>query len=497
MKKLAFLLLLAVTMVFVSCKDESSSNPLTMIPSDANFVAAIDAGSIIKKANIKVENGEVVFPDSYNSLLKNAFNSAEKEMMSEVAKAGIDFSKKTYAFNSTDFEALAIIPITDANAAKAFIEKACKTDMTADGELYKLEAGNEWYFVSGNYIVIAQPSATLETAVAENLIKNLITTGSTNPITNNADAMEMLDRKADVTFFGDYRKLLQMSGNPRELSMLMASGMGSILNDYRSVGATLNFNKKDLEMALEVFANDTENIKSYQAVIGKPSAEGLKFIPADIQFAVSGSVKGKELVKIDAVNQALAQISNNPFVTQDEIKQYLEAIDGPVTFGWNYVDYIINRSSMPQVYGAIKNEKADEICNKLQSTINGFGIIACTKVGDEYVVNISSDMAIAFGSKDGFLHFRTVAQKVTNSLYDDKLARGIFEESPSALYANALQGSRANAMLTSVAPNLNFSGYLKANGNVTDASMKIVIDQPEGNNIIETFLTILANAQMR
>ena len=68
MKKLGLMLLFAVAMVFVSCKDESK-DAITMIPADATYVAALDAGSVIEKAGVKVEGDEVVFPDSYKSLV--------------------------------------------------------------------------------------------------------------------------------------------------------------------------------------------------------------------------------------------------------------------------------------------------------------------------------------------------------------------------------------------------------------------------------------------
>ena len=71
--------------------------------------------------------------------------------------------------------------------------------------------------------------------------------------------------------------------------------------------------------------------------MGKPSAEGLKFIPADMQLVFSGSVKGEELLKVEAFNVMFANMKANPFVTADEIKGYIASIDGPVTIGYNYL----------------------------------------------------------------------------------------------------------------------------------------------------------------
>ena len=234
-----------------------------------------------------------------------------------------------------------------------------------------------------------------------------------------------------------------------------------------------------------------------ESIMGKPSAEGLKFIPADMQLVFSGSVKGEELLKVEAFNVMFANMKANPFVTADEIKGYIASIDGPVTIGYNYVDQMLNRSSIPQIYGAIKTGKADELCQKLQSSINQMGFIKCTRMGNEYVVSISSDVAVAFGSADGFFYFRTSPQKVAESMYDDDLARDIFESTAGGAYANVRSGSRANSMLASFAPNLKFSAYLEGRTiDNTSASVKLVVEEPQGDNILETLLTIIANAQM-
>ncbi len=492
MKKLNFMLLLAMAVVFASCTDTETleKDALSMIPKDASYVVAVDAGSIIKKANVKDDDGTLVFPESYKAIFGNEF---DKEKIAAYIRA-IDLTKKFYFFGSDDLDVCFIIPVADKKGFKSALEGDYDNDMiAADGELYKIKNGRGLYFLSDNYFIGCNINHPFKADVEEELLKSLILKGSPMSINDNADAMKILKRKSDLAVFGDCRRLF----NSRELQSL-TGGFGSILNDCRNMGATLNLNKKDIELAFEMFVNETGNVKKYEAVIGKPSAEGLKFIPDDIQLVLSGSLKGEELLKLDVVNQALSQVRNIPFITQDEIKEYIAGIDGPVTIGYNYVDYLIDRSSFHQIYGAVKNKKAAEICDKLQSTINNSlgGFIICNKINDEYVLNISSDMAIVFGSKDGFLYFRTVAQGVTKNLYDDKLVRGIFEEAPGALYVNLLKGSRANSMLTDFVHNLQFSGYIKGSGNTRESSLNVVIEEPEGNNVLETLLIIIANMQI-
>ena len=82
MKKLGLMLLLAVAMVFVSCKEEGK-DATSMIPADATYVAAIDGESIIGKAGIKIEGGEVVFPDSYKSLVEKGMSGNDKQELAD------------------------------------------------------------------------------------------------------------------------------------------------------------------------------------------------------------------------------------------------------------------------------------------------------------------------------------------------------------------------------------------------------------------------------
>ena len=496
MKKLGLMLLLAVAMVFVSCK-EVGKDATSMIPADATYVAAIDGESIIGKAGIKIEGGEVVFPDSYKSLVEKGMSGNDKQELADFAKAGVDFSRKIYVFGSSDFEAVGIVPVADRTAFKAYVEKQAGAGMETDGAIDKMETNGTWLMITDAYFVCATPRQPAESGAAEALVKNLVTNGYENSIESNADAMEMLGRKVDAAFYADYQKLFEMSGSRQAITQIYGNMFADYLKSFRGIGGTLNFNKGDVEMQYASFVDENEAAKQMESIMGKPSAEGLKFIPADMQLVFSGSVKGEELLKVEAFNVMFANMKANPFVTADEIKGYIASIDGPVTIGYNYVDQMLNRSSIPQIYGAIKTGKADELCQKLQSSINQMGFIKCTRMGNEYVVSISSDVAVAFGSADGFFYFRTSPQKVAESMYDDDLARGIFESTAGGAYANLRNGSRANSMLASFAPNLKFSAYLEGRTiDNTSASVKLVVEEPQGDNILETLLTIIADAQM-
>ena len=369
--------------------------------------------------------------------------------------------------------------------------------METDGAIDKMETNGTWLMITDAYFVCATPRQPAESGAAEALVKNLVTNGYENSIESNADAMEMLGRKVDAAFYADYQKLFEMSGSRQAITQIYGNMFADYLKSFRGIGGTLNFNKGDVEMQYETFVDENEATKQMEAIMGKPSAEGLKFIPADMQLVFSGSVNGEELLKVEAFNAMFANMKANPFVTADEIKGYIASIDGPVTIGYNYVDQMLNRSSIPQIYGAIKTGKADELCQKLQSSINQMGFIKCARMGNEYVVSISSDVAVAFGSADGFFYFRTSPQKVAESMYDDDLARDIFESTAGGAYANVRSGSRANSMLTTLAPNLKFSAYLEGRTiDNTSASVKLVVEEPQGDNILETLLTIIADAQM-
>lgn len=494
MKKLGLMLLLAVAMVFVSCKDETG-DVFTMIPADVNYAAAIDGGGIIKKAGIKIENGEVVFPDSYKSLFDKALSAKDREEMAAIADAGIDFDRKMYFFGTNDYEGVLIVPISDSDAFKAFWEKNADADMVSDGELYKMSDGNDIAYLSAHHLVYASPAPSVEESTAEAYLKELITNGFKASIKDNADAMEMLDSNADMSFYGNYGKILEISGGKTAITAMYGEAFSEYINSIRGMGGTLSFNKQDIDITFKGFIDENDVTKQYEAVLGDPSADGLKFIPADMQLVFSGSIKGEELMKIDVFNTLLDNVKDNPYITKEELKEYIAGIDGPLTIGGNYTNYIINRASIPQIYGALKTSKADEMCGKLQAGINGLGLIACTKVGDEYVVNISNECAVAFGSKDGFFYFRTSGPKVTESMYDDDFARGIFESVPGAAYMNLRKGSSANTVLKSMLPGLQFSAYLK--GETIDnrtSSIKLVVEEPEGNNVIETLLSIVANS---
>lgn len=500
MKKISFLLLLAMTLVFASCKDEASHNALSMIPADATFVGSVNVGSIIQKAGITVENGNVTFPDSYSALVQSGMGENDMKALNELTQSGIDLTGKIYMFGDKSAKGVFIIPLTDASAAKTYITNQTGKEVVADGDLYKVDGlghGSAAY-LSDSYIVAAMQYSGDD---IDNYMKGIINVTNQTSIADNAEAMTMLGRDDDLTMYGDYNRILAMSG--MNASQLIASAYGEeyagLAETYKGMGYTLNFGKKEVELFGKMFYDENnELIKQALKAVGKPSAEGLKFMPADMQLVLSVSLNGEELAK----NEMLVQLIDKAFtpqvakiITKDETLEYIGSIDGPVTLGWNYVDYATSRDM--HVYGAIKTDKADELCQKIQSTVTAQlqGVVACSKMGDEYVVNLLGQQVFAFGSKDGFFHFRSVPQQVKESMYDNDIARGIFDKAPSGLYANLLKGSRANNQIVTMMPKMQFSAYAEAEAtDLSSGTFKIVIEEPEGDNSLETILSVVANA---
>lgn len=480
MKKLGFMLLLAMAVVFASCKDESSTDMLSMIPADVDYVGSVNVGSIIEKAGIKIENGQVTFPDSYSAVVEKGMGSNDMQMLGQLAQSGFDFDGKVYMFGDKSAKGVFIVPVKDAGATKTFLESSTGKTLVADGDMFKIERpmgrGSAAYLTGNSLVVVANYMGD----DVDSYLKGVIAGGETS-IKDNADAMAILDHEGDMAMYG--------------------AEYAGFLDAYRGIGYTLDFGKKEVELYCKLFYDENnEIIKQSLKAVGKPSAEGLKFIPADMQLVFSGSINGEEMVKNELLGSLLDKVFTpqvSRIITKDEAMEYLGSIDGPLTLGWNYVDYITSREREVQVYGAIKTDKADDLCKKIQSTVTaeGQGFIACSKVGSEYVVNLLGSQVFAFGSKDGFFHFRSMPQQVKESMYDNDIARGIFEKTPSGLYANLLKDSRANNMIVSIMPRMQFSAYAKVEmDDMSSGTLKLVIEEPEGNNSLETILAVIAGA---
>lgn len=500
MKKLGFMLLLAMAMVFASCKDESSTDMLSMIPADVDYVGSVNVGSIIEKAGIKVENGQVTFPDSYSAVVEKGMGSNDMQMLGQLAQSGFDFDGKVYMFGDKSAKGVFIVPVKDAGATKTFLESSTGKTLVADGDMFKIERpmgrGSAAYLTGNSLVVVANYMGD----DVDSYLKGVIAGGGETSIKDNADAMAILNHEGDMAMYGDYKNILAMGG-AKVITEMYGAEYAGFLDAYRGIGYTLDFGKKEVELYCKMFYDENnEIIKQSLKAVGKPSAEGLKFIPADMQLVFSGSINGEEMVKNELLGSLLDKVFTpqvSRIITKDEAMEYLGSIDGPLTLGWNYVDYITSREREVQVYGAIKTDKADDLCKKIQSTVTaeGQGFIACSKVGSEYVVNLLGSQVFAFGSKDGFFHFRSMPQQVKESMYDNDIARGIFEKTPSGLYANLLKDSRANNMIVSIMPRMQFSAYAKVEmDDMSSGTLKLVIEEPEGNNSLETILAVIAGA---
>lgn len=494
MKKIRMLLLLAVAVIVASCGKQQGVSPMSMIPDDAAMVMSINMESLIGKSGIEIKDGHVTFPDSYKSLFAS-MNVGDKEELDGFATSGIDFEGRAYLFvNSADFEAGLIVPIKDKESLKNFVEKVLEKTMTADGEYYKFVDRGNIQIISDQYYGVFESKGSLDEAVCKAIMSGTLE----KTISGKESAVKALDGTNDILLWMNYEKFVTMasSSSMPAAAMLQGGMLASVINSIDCITGSLDFNKKSIDLvAKTVYKNGTDALAGIEKMYGKASAEGLKFIPDDMEAVLSFSVNGENILKVNEISNLLLQYKENAMLSRDELRNYIAGIDGPVTIGMNYSSLIYNQYSVPAIYGAIKNKNCKEIFSKIEGLIKGFGL-PVMKNGDEIVLNFHNASAVAVGCKDGFLYFRTSGAPVTKSMYDDSKAREIMETSSCGLYLPVKDGSAIQRMLTSLDPAFEISGYASANSGSDTSTMSVVLDKPEGDNIIVTILSILAQSQL-
>lgn len=495
MKKIKMLLLLAVAVIVASCGKQQGPSPMSMIPEDAAMVMSVNMKSLIDKSGIEVKDGQVIFPDSYSSLLQN-LSASDKGELDGLAESGVDFEGRAYLFvNSSDFQVGLIVPIKDKEAFKGYVEKVDESTMTADGEeYYKCVDGRMVQLISDYYFGVFEMKGTSDEATCKAVMSGTLE----KPISTKKSAVKALDGGNDIMAWINYEGLMSMaSGSSMSAAAILQGGMlASVINSVDGVSGTLDFNKKSIDLvAKTIYKEGTDVIANFEQIYGKASAEGLKFIPNDVEAVMSLTMNGENILKINEISNLLLQYKDNAMLSRDELRDYIAGIDGPITIGMNYSSLIYNKYSVPAIYGAIKNKNCEKIFAKVESLLRGMGF-PVMKNGDEIVVNFRDASSVAVGCKDGFLYFRTSGAPVSKSMYDDSQAREIMESASCGLYVPVKDGSSVQRILTTLDPALKISGYASACSSTEESTMSIVVDSPENDNIIITLLSVIAQSQL-
>ena len=456
-----------------------------MIPSDATGVISINLPSILKQGEMLSDDGFTIPSDLKKAISRNE-DSPIADILSQLPKSGVDFETNIYAFfTNKSFQFCLIAALSSEEKAKQMIERATgKKFSTIEGvDFIRNEAYS--YIIENDVLFIGQESKyTLADSRLAIAARSMIEK-TTKSIRDVDEISECISDDQDISAFFDINGLKSMMNSvPSFSETIKKYPFLTIItdSDIKAICAKLKFEKEGANFKIEVKAdNKSDFFTLVDATASAPDNTFLKVVPSSMQYLISLSINGENLMKLDQINKSVNLISNLPSMDKLDFRTIINSIDGPLAIGFSPTDWSGSESFSKDWNLAIaaKVKEPAKIINQIVSFANESGQEDMMKDG-RHLYNYEGK-PLYVGTEGNFVYAIRLDHELVEDSYFDAYPdlQGEFAKSSFGFFA--IIGEQENQSI------LNFSFANKKEGNGIFAVMN-----PKANPVI-TFLSILCS----
>lgn len=414
MKILKFSLLAVLLIVITSC-NQTNKKMMELIPENPTLVASINTSKVIDHMGITVDdNGKVQLPGELKKLVSD--NQKEfDEAMQKMEQANIDPSANIYFY--ADMESIEngkfvmLAATKDEGKTKAaLMEDTKKKFKNVDGvDILDID-NNSVAAIKDGVVAIVKAQDSEQTA-AKALSK------ADKSVLENDEITSVLNDDSDINLYVNYSSYMNLMAKIQPQMSLIAGFMSGI----RGCGVMISLADNEVNAKSEIFADDDSDImKLYKEIQGEPSADFLKYMPADAKLMASVSINGDKLAEFAQVKSALQMISNNSGFGNADFVELVKSINGPIALGMDAdVKSISNTFSGAFVLSTSKPAEWKKVFDTL------FAVMGSSVM--QYSVEEKADaVVVKFGKNIGFA---SDASKID-------AAKSMFTDNFSGMYFN-------------------------------------------------------------
>ena len=432
MKKIALFVSVVVLLLATACSSVNESLE-KMIPADATGVVSIDVPAILKKAQM-LDDGRVVLPADLTAVLDENDAAPLCQAITDLPVMGINADGKAFAFFSEGtFSAALLVPIADEQAAlKTLTTRVGKDFEQAEG-MSCMAHGDHFFVIHQGVLMAARVGKPAEMAKLAKSAR-VMYDRKARSILDVDQAKSHIEGDGDINGWFQLKgvkRMLDHSSTYRQLVQRMPLVEIFTESDIEAVTCRVNLNENDAQMVTQfLVADGSDYMRLMNATIAKPDAAVLNVIPGSMEYVVSMSVKGDQLVQLPQIEQLLNAFGKLPYIGRIDLKGMLSTIDGPVAVSmapdpylqgdWNAV--VAAHSSCP-----------DDVVRTISTFAQALGQ-APEMYDGEYVYQYENKM-IKVGVRDGVVYFKMLNYDEQNehSVGDDEALKQLFGSAPVAL----------------------------------------------------------------
>jgi len=363
--KKVFFAVIAVSMIFISCK--KSSELSDAIPADANYVFHINTKSLIEKSQYDIFKNPTV--QQGINMAKVMLKDDDKiklldEFLANANSFGVDLKNDMFMY--TNYQVYGVVlGVNDANKFKDALIKfsvAKEENIKKDGDIYILSPESMACIAWDNSKLIILVDLTKsygysvpQTKVdVEALAKTQLEQGSDKSINSNKSFAEFLNSKKDISAFYSMEgidkliPLSQITGSPIDMTAL-----SKIFADIKGLsgGMYTSFENGEITMTGKTYYDTPDTEKKYKELVEKMSGtlkgDHLKYITSEPLFMATMNLKGdgiynylNDLGLIKMMNEELP--SN---IEPQQMEQFVKGFNGDITIGLMSVKEIENSNT--------------------------------------------------------------------------------------------------------------------------------------------------------
>ncbi|MDO4510245.1 MAG: DUF4836 family protein [Bacteroidales bacterium] len=488
MRSLKYCLILLLSLCLFSCADVNR-NLEEMIPSTSRGVVRIDVRSVLQKGAILDKEGNVTIPPQLREAIDATDgDSPVSDFFSLVKKIGLDTDACLYGFiPQSIFSYATLVALDDADVARAEIEKRMGQKFQQIEKVDFLRSGATSYVIDGDVLFMGVEAKEMADAHLALAARSYLHKSEPGIETDEA-ITEALHKENDVNAYFSMKGIQKMIAASETISEKVKKFPILTLftdSDIKALSLHMNFQPEGamIEACIKADAK-SDYCTLLEATMAKADASFLKVIPTSMNFILSLSVKGENLMKLDQIKKSVNLLSNLPAMDRLDFRSIVAAIDGPLAVAISSGDGM-NLSSIADdnwnVAIAAKTRNSAAIVQRIVDFAGEMG-------QDDYVKNgrhlfSYEGMPVYLGEQDGVVYAIRLDHELEEEFYYDVPdVKERFASSPFGFYAK-IQNPKGDAFL-----NFGFNSPTEAGG--------MFYSLQESNPVV-TFLSILCQASAK
>lgn len=440
MKQMACVASVLLLVLLCGCSSVNESVE-RMIPADATGVVSIDVPAIVKKAQLAGDEG-IALPADLTAVMDSNDGSALCQALTDLPLLGINAEAKAFAFfTNKTFAATLLVPLRDEGAARRTIAARMGEEFGEVEGLSCLSVADKFFAVHDGVLMAAHVNRNAEPTRLARSARSLFDRKSRS-VLDVADMKECLAAQGDVNGYFQLeciKSMLKGSKTYRDLAQRLPLVEIFTESDIDAVTCTLTLNEKAAELETHFKVKEgSDYLRLMTATMSAPDAKVLKVIPSSMDYVLSMSVKGSQLVQLPQIEQLLGMFAKLPHIGKLDLKGMLSTIDGPVA---------VSMAPDPYLEGdwngviAASSQQPDEVVRTIASFAMALGQ-APELYDNEYVYQYENKM-IKVGVNDGVIYLKMLNYEQTEGYASDNATlNALFASSPMAVTIKTKTGKR-------------------------------------------------------